>query len=158
MSQHGWGLSFAHHGWLRVAGALGGLALLFVAVLIFTNAISLLLAAAIFAGVSMSGAGLAWNVMRIARFAPPAPPHQRLLDAPAKVIVALAPEGRVLVQGENWAAVLDDAFSDQAIPVGNRVRVIGVEDLRLIVTPSIDDILTHVHERPSLDTPSHVVP
>ncbi len=154
MAQHGWGMHFGHHGWLRVAGLVGGLTLIVVAALVFLNAISLLLASAIFAGLSLTGAGLAWNVAQIAaRSSLSAPSHQRLLDATAKVIVDLAPEGRVLVQGENWAALLDPAFAGRPIPAGARVRVVGVEDLCLIVTPSVDDLLAQTSEQRTLNSP-----
>jgi membrane-bound serine protease (ClpP class) len=44
---------------------------------------------------------------------------------------ALAPEGSVFVHGEWWSAV-----SDVPVPEGAKVRVVGLDGLKLRVTPS----------------------
>lgn len=55
----------------------------------------------------------------------------------ASVIVALEPEGRVRVQGEDWAARLDPVATSAElhVEVGQEVRVLAVEGLKLIVEP-----------------------
>ncbi len=45
----------------------------------------------------------------------------------------LAPTGRVFVHGESWSAQADGAIADGAIEVGERVRVIGYDGMRLKV-------------------------
>jgi membrane-bound ClpP family serine protease len=146
MAQHGFAAMFGHHGCLRAGLIGGGVVLTGVVVLVATGTISPLLAAATFAAIAVGGAALTVNVMRLIRTVPSLPAHVRLLDSTATVVITLAPEGRVLAQGENWAATLDDAFADQSIPAGRRVRVVGVENLRLIVTPSVDELLAQARE------------
>jgi membrane protein implicated in regulation of membrane protease activity len=118
-----------------------------------TGDITPLLAAAAFAALSFALAGLAVVTLRAVRSQRGLPAHSRLLDSTATVLVDLAPEGRVLVQGENWAAVLDEAFRDQVIPAGRRVRVVGVSDLRVIVTPPVEELLAQARESPPLPYP-----
>ena len=59
-----------------------------------------------------------------------------LIGQTATVIVTLAPEGRVRILGEDWAARLPGSFSPQApIEAGQKVRVKGRDGLLLIVEP-----------------------
>lgn len=54
----------------------------------------------------------------------------------AVVIEAVAPAGRVKLRGEIWEA---DADAEKAFPVGERVRVLGVDGLRVRVGPFDDE-------------------
>jgi membrane-bound serine protease (ClpP class) len=60
-----------------------------------------------------------------------------LIGQRATVLVALAPEGRIRVLGEDWAARLAPgvAVSTPRLEVGTEVRVVGVDGLKLIVEP-----------------------
>jgi membrane protein implicated in regulation of membrane protease activity len=127
----------AHHGFLWSVLVVSGVALLGVGTLVVLGILSPLNAALIFSGVSGTGALLAADVVRSLHHQP-LPAYERLLGSRATVVQPLTPQGRVLVQGENWAATLDDSFTDQAIPTGQMVRVLAVEDLRLIVVPASD--------------------
>jgi membrane-bound serine protease (ClpP class) len=60
--------------------------------------------------------------------------REGLIGQLATVTVPLAPEGRVRVLGENWAAVLDDPAAGP-VPAGSQVRIVAVEGLRLRVRP-----------------------
>ena len=148
MALHGVGAVTAHHGCLRGMLVSGGLMLIILTLLGVTNTIPLLVATVFFALFSLMGLGLAVNLIRIARITPPSPPHERLLNVNAKVIVALTPHGRVLLHGENWAATLDDAFADQHIPIGAHVRVIRVEGLCVIVTPTVEALVAYAQGLP----------
>jgi len=55
-----------------------------------------------------------------------------LLDVTGVAQTALDPEGQVMVRGELWTAVASVA----AIPAGERVRVVGVDGLKLRVEPA----------------------
>ncbi len=153
MAQQKIAAAIGHHGCLRAALIGGGVVMAGVVVLVAAGAIPPLLAATAFAALSVGGAALTINVLRLARTSPGLPAHARLLDSTATVVIDLVPEGRVLAQGENWAARLDDAFADQVIPAGRRVRVVGVENLRLIVTPSVDELVAQARERSLIDAP-----
>jgi len=63
--------------------------------------------------------------------------REGLIGEKARVIEPLAPEGRVRVLGENWAARLSEPFAHagEAIEAGRDVRVVHVEELTLIVEP-----------------------
>ena len=124
----------AHHGSVWFLLIISGLALIAVAVLVAVGVIPVFTAALTFAAITGVGAALALIVALTAR-PQPIPPAVRLLGSRATVLQALAPQGRVLVQGENWAASLDAPFVGQSIPVGQAVRVLAVIDLRLIVAP-----------------------
>lgn len=153
MAQHGVSTLIGHHGCLRAAMVAGGVALVVLAVLVLTGGIAPLLAAAAFAALACGLAGLALVTLVAARFQRGLPAYQRLLNSPATVLVDLAPTGRVLVQGEDWAAVLDDAFRDQVIPAGQLVRVVGVANLRVIITPKVEDLLAQAGALPPLPRP-----
>jgi membrane-bound serine protease (ClpP class) len=58
-----------------------------------------------------------------------------LIGKQATVLVPLAPDGRVRLQGEDWAARLEKPSTGTAVEVGQAVRVRRVEGLRLIVEP-----------------------
>ena len=148
MALHGFGALTTHHGCLRFTMGLGLITLIGLVLLGITNTIPLLVAAIFFAIFSLLSLTLAANVMRVARLIPPTPAHARLLNDHARVIEELAPEGRVLIQGENWAATLDPAFASQRIPVGQVVRVVHVVDLRLIVTPSVETLVAQAQALP----------
>lgn len=62
-----------------------------------------------------------------------------LIGADATAIVPLAPEGRVRVLGEDWAARLDalTAVSGISVAQGQAVRVLSVDGLTLIVEPTV---------------------
>jgi membrane-bound serine protease (ClpP class) len=59
---------------------------------------------------------------------------QRLLGQLAVVITPLAPDGRVRILGEDWSATLTDPSASAA--VGDKVRIVRVEGLRLRVEPA----------------------
>lgn len=143
MAHHGIGALVGHHGCLRATVVGGAVALGAVIALVVAGAIPPLLAAAAFAAISVGGAGLAVVAVRAAASLRDLPAANRLLDSTATVVVDLTPAGRVVVQGENWAAVLDDPFRQQSIPAGEQVRVVAIDNLRLIVTPSVDALLDH---------------
>ena len=56
-----------------------------------------------------------------------------LIGKTAKVIVALAPAGRVRLLGENWGARL--ASGEGAVRLGEAVRITGIDGITLIVEP-----------------------
>jgi membrane protein implicated in regulation of membrane protease activity len=141
MAQHGFGVLVGHHGCLRATLVGGAVALGAVVALVVVGSIPPLVAAASFAVISVGGAWLAVMAVRVATSMRNMPVPNRLLDSPATVVVDLTPAGRVLVQGENWAAVLDDPFRQQPIPAGQQVRVVAIENPRLIVTPSVEALL-----------------
>jgi membrane-bound serine protease (ClpP class) len=60
-----------------------------------------------------------------------------LIGQRGTVLQPLAPEGRVRVQGENWAARLDarSTAAGTRVEAGQEVRVVGVDGLKLIVEP-----------------------
>lgn len=72
---------------------------------------------------------------------------ERFLDQPAVVTQTLTPEGRVRLHGEDWAAVLDEPFAHAPVAAGRNVRVVGVEHLRLIVAPTVQELLDHARDR-----------
>jgi membrane-bound serine protease (ClpP class) len=57
----------------------------------------------------------------------------RLLGQLAVAITPLAPNGRVRILGEDWSAVLADPT--ESVEIGGKVRIVGVEGLRLRVAP-----------------------
>ncbi|HLX58357.1 MAG TPA: nodulation protein NfeD [Ktedonobacteraceae bacterium] len=59
-----------------------------------------------------------------------------MIGALATATTPLLPGGRVNYEGENWAAVLDDA--GMSVDPGSEVRIVSVEGLRLHVTPAFD--------------------
>lgn len=63
--------------------------------------------------------------------------REALIGQRATVVDPLAPDGRVRVQGELWAAHLDPLSTSADIRVenGQEVRIVGVEGLKLIVEP-----------------------
>ena len=61
----------------------------------------------------------------------PATPDQRLLGLEGVVTTTLAPSGVVLIASEQWSAV----STAGAVPVGSRIRVVGVDGLRVRVEP-----------------------
>lgn len=148
MTLQGFGALTAHHGCLRFTMGLGLITFIGLVLLGITNMIPFLVAAMLIAIFSLLSLILAVNVIRFARSIPPTSAHARLLNDHARVIEELAPHGRVLIQGENWAATLDPAFADQRIPVGQLVRVIHVVDLRLIVTPSVETLVAQARALP----------
>jgi membrane-bound ClpP family serine protease len=159
MAQHGIGALVGHHGCLRATLVGGAIALGAVLTLVATGAISPLFAAAAFAAISVGGAGLAVLAVHTAASLRDLPAPNRLLDSTAIVVVDLTPAGRVLVQGENWAAVLEEPFQQQPILVGQPVRVVAIENLRLIVTPSVEALLGHARAQalaPPPPPPPHV--
>lgn len=56
--------------------------------------------------------------------------EQGLIDAVGVARTDLAPEGKVFIHGEIW-----EAEAAQSIPVGTRVRVRGMQGLKLVVEP-----------------------
>lgn len=72
--------------------------------------------------------------------------REGLIGQTATVTVALTPEGRVRVLGENWSAVLEApaAGSDGAreAEVGSQVRIVAVDGLRLRVRPEPEPAAT----------------
>ena len=148
MALHGVGALTAHHGCSRGMLVAGGLMLLVLVLLGVTNTIPLFVATVFFALFSVMGLGFAINIMRIARATPATSPHERLLNGNAKVIVALTPHGRVLLHGENWAATLDAPFAHQHMAIGERVRVVRVEGLQLIVTPTVEALVAYAQGLP----------
>ncbi len=125
---------FAHHGFLWFVFVLSGATLLLLSILVAVGIIAPFAAALTFAGVSGMGALLAMAVVLSIRHQP-LPAHERLLGSRATVVMPLAPQGRVMVHGEDWAATLDAPFANQALAVGQTVRVLNVVGLHLIVTP-----------------------
>ncbi len=147
-------LGVAAHGCRRVA-VVGSTAIIAgTAALAIFHVIPLAVGAAVVIAASAGGIFLAMQAIQVARQQIPAPAYQRLLDQRARVIADLAPAGRVLVHGENWAAELDAPFADRVIPAGHFVRVVAVEDLRLIVTPAVETLLDEARSRTLLDRPS----
>ncbi len=73
-------------------------------------------------------------VIRV-RLRPVTTGREGLIGKQATVLVPLAPDGRVRLLGEDWAARLDKASSGATMEVGQAVRVRRVEGLRLIVEP-----------------------
>jgi membrane protein implicated in regulation of membrane protease activity len=140
---------FAHHGFLWFVLILSGVALAIVAILVAVGVIAPLAAALTFAGVSVTGALLALAVALSIRHQP-LPATVRLLGSRATVVQPLAPQGRVLVHGEDWAASLADPFVAQTLPAGQTVRVLGVVDLQLIVAPEAAPLPS-----PSAPAPAH---
>jgi membrane-bound ClpP family serine protease len=125
---------FAHHGFLWAVLIIGGVVLVMVGILMALGIVSPLAAALTFSGITGTGAVLA--VLAVSFLNQRAlPANERLMGSLATVVEPLSPAGRVLVQGENWAAVLDELFADQPLPVGQTVRVLAVVDLRLVVAP-----------------------
>ena len=57
--------------------------------------------------------------------------REALIGAEGVVRRELAPNGTVFVQGELWTAI-----ADGTMPAGRRVRVVGVDGLRLTVRPA----------------------
>lgn len=125
---------FAHHGFLWFVLILSGVAFVIVGILLAAGVIAPFAAALTFAGVSGTAALLAVAVTLSIRHQP-LPATARLLGSRATVVQPLAPQGRVLVQGEDWAASLAAPFATQTLPAGQVVRVLGVVDLHLIVAP-----------------------
>lgn len=60
---------------------------------------------------------------------------ERLIGQNAIVIEPLQPEGRVMVHGENWIAIIDPDFEENHLAVGSRVRILDVQDLTVHVVP-----------------------
>ncbi len=60
--------------------------------------------------------------------------EQGMIDAMGVARTDLAPEGKVLIRGEIW-----EAQAAQPIPTGSRVRVRGMQGLKLIVEPEQKD-------------------
>ncbi|MBA3824175.1 MAG: NfeD family protein [Ktedonobacterales bacterium] len=125
---------FAHHGFLWFVMIISGVALVVLGILLAVGVIMPFTAALTFAGISGVGALLALGVTLSLRHRPLSA-TARLLGSRATVLQSLAPAGRVLVQGEDWAATLADPFVMQTLTVGQIVRVLSVVDLRLIVAP-----------------------
>jgi membrane-bound serine protease (ClpP class) len=63
--------------------------------------------------------------------------RQGMMDAVGVARTDLAPEGKVLIRGEFW-----DAQAAEPIPTGTRVRVRGMQGLKLIVEPEEKKELT----------------
>lgn len=63
--------------------------------------------------------------------------HEGLLGKKARIIEPLAPEGRVVLQGENWAARLSERVAAKGVRLEppHDVRVVAIEGLTLIVEP-----------------------
>jgi membrane-bound serine protease (ClpP class) len=63
--------------------------------------------------------------------------REGLIGENARVIEALAPEGRVRVLGESWQARLSEPFAraGQRVEAGSEVRVVQVDRLTLVVEP-----------------------
>jgi membrane-bound serine protease (ClpP class) len=62
----------------------------------------------------------------------------RLIGQVATAVTPLAPDGRVRVLGEDWSATLESppvGGLAQRVEIGGRVRIVGVEGLRLRVRP-----------------------
>ena len=56
--------------------------------------------------------------------------REGMIGQTGAAITALEPEGKVFVHGEYW-----DAVSARPLPAGARVRVTGIENLKLTVEP-----------------------
>jgi|GEM_PF-5026776 len=110
-----------------------------------------------FVGVALLGVGggIVRIVWRFLRGTTHSNGNERFIDQHATVIVALTPSGRVRFHGENWAARLDDPFAAEHLPVGTDVRIIGIHELQLIVTPSVEALVGRVqmHALPDPHTP-----
>jgi membrane protein implicated in regulation of membrane protease activity len=144
----------AAHGCRRIARAAGVIAIVGVGALTLLHLISVAAGAVALIALSAGGIFLAIQAIKVAQQHIPAPAYQRLLDQRARVIEDLAPIGRVLVQGENWAAELDAPFADRVIPAGHFVRVVAVHDLQLIVTPTVEVLLDEARAHSLIDRPS----
>ena len=132
--------------------ALVGLVVL--ALLLFLTATHLLtplIAVLLLAGMLGTGIVVARLLYRIARLTPFSSGQERFLNQQARTITDLTPAGRVRFHGENWAAVLDDPFAAEHVPAGTSVRVVGVADLRLIVAPSVDELVDRARNRSLAD-------
>ncbi|MGE5334479.1 MAG: NfeD family protein, partial [Nitrososphaerota archaeon] len=62
-----------------------------------------------------------------------------LVGQQATVLASLAPEGRVRVLGEDWAARLARPDSSPPVEAGASVRVVRVEGLRVLVEPATSE-------------------
>jgi membrane-bound serine protease (ClpP class) len=51
-----------------------------------------------------------------------------MIGVTGKTVTAVHEEGKVLVKGEYW-----DAFSDAPLAMGTRVRVVGIDNLKVKV-------------------------
>lgn len=141
-----------HLSWTSVllgAGVVG-----MVIVLLTLNAISPWLAALLVIGALGVGSIGLRVLYRLARHTPLSLGHERFRDQPAIVIEDLAPQGRVRFHGENWAARLDEPFAGQVVLRGQRVRVVGLEDLSLIIAPTVGELVQEAQDHPLLEPPS----
>lgn len=68
-----------------------------------------------------------------AQLRPPEVGTEALIGLEGETRSALSPSGMVHVGGELWSAVLEEGAPH--LPVGDRVKIIGVEGLRLLVRP-----------------------
>jgi len=140
-----------HHFLAKVITTLsaGMLALLLLLALanILTPIVALLLLVPAIGG----GIGGARILFAVARHTPYSNGQERFYNQEATVLVALTPEGRVRFHGENWAATLDDPFVTEHMPVGARVRIVGLHDLCLIVTPSVSELVSRAHQHTLAD-------
>ncbi len=128
------------------AGLLAVLLLLALTKLLTPLILLLLLVPAIGGGIVASRI-----LFAVARHTPYSDGQERFYNQEATVIVALTPAGRVRFHGENWAATLDDAFAAEHLPVGAWVRVVGLRDLCLIVTPSVSELVNRAHHHTLAD-------
>ncbi len=130
-----------HHRFVYLGLWLGLVVVIIDSVLLMFGVISTLIAALI-AGTALGIGSLGLRALYVvARRANNSTGHERFINQTATVLEDLAPMGRVMYQGENWAARLDTPFATQHIAIGETVRVIGVENLCLITTPSIDHLV-----------------
>lgn len=136
----------------RVAGVVGLALLALLVILVAAQLLTPLVAVILLAPVLGMGIVVSRAILFIARRARYSTGQEHFLNQVATVIVDLAPLGRVRFHGENWAAVLDEPFLAEQVPVGAQVRIVGITDLRLIVTPSVNELVNRARNRSLADS------
>ena len=138
-----------HHVFARVAGVVGLMLLALLVILAEAHLLTSLAAVILLAPILGIGIVVSRAIVLIARRARYSTGQEHFLNQ--VVIIDGAPAGRVRFHGENWAAILDEPFLGEQVPTGAQVRIVGIEDLRLIVTPSVNELVNRARNRSLAD-------